>query len=657
QIQPLNINFGESVFFTPSQRSPAPTTVWQKGAEVNNTPDSKGKTDVIDPQIAVSDSVVAVLTWGTLVFYDKSGKPLPSTPTFLNPTNIQTLFADLLPAINRRAHLNPLVASIPEFQMDQGQWGDARIVFDATRKRWVIVGTVKNKVDDKAPFPAFLRLSQRRTKILFAISRDEDPAKGFFTYFTNGTPDDGACDSIVEQPCPNTSFTPGNAGDYPSVGVSHDRYLVTLHVSHAPLDGSDWKPLYGYMAVFDAADVASGSSDPEINVMWDWVLAGGGHAEGVTMPVVMQQKLPVMDTAALIVSTHDDKFVITTVSGNGPSSLGSLAVHISDLESPSLWLQKGSFQLIDYTNTSNQPITANLVGNKLFAAMDDCRKWVEGQSDCSPSIHLFSLDLTNLLLPSIEIDRVFGWRSTFDDAQDDVVAYGKPGVAANADGDMVVVYSRTSPRIFSEVRYSTWMHNEPDLRPSQLLRKGDGPMPVKLTDCLPPGTCKDKRLDTAGVAVDPFDHRGIWIAHLFANSSGGWSVAVGKVFGKQHADLQMSDVNFSPSSNIFPRSSLHVTYKIANGGDGSAKNPGVKVVLIAADGGRTVLGDDAPADVTPSHSRTINYSVHIPRTLGPGYYTVRAEGRLTAGEAEYNDGNNKADASVKLKVLAALPGH
>nr|MDQ2937095.1 hypothetical protein [Acidobacteriota bacterium] len=27
QIQPLNINFGESVFFTPSQRSPAPTTV------------------------------------------------------------------------------------------------------------------------------------------------------------------------------------------------------------------------------------------------------------------------------------------------------------------------------------------------------------------------------------------------------------------------------------------------------------------------------------------------------------------------------------------------------------------------------------------------------------------------------------------------------
>jgi hypothetical protein len=49
--------------------------------------------------------------------------------------------------------------------------------------------------------------------------------------------------------------------------------------------------------------------------------------------------------------------------------------------------------------------------------------------------------------------------------------------------------------------------------------------------------------------------------------------------------------------------------------------------------------------------------VRIPRTLGPGYYTVRAEARLNGGEAEYNDGNNKADSSGKLKVLAALPGH
>jgi hypothetical protein len=42
---------------------------------------------MIDPQVAASDTMVAVLTWDTLSFYDKSGTLLPSTPSFTNPTN------------------------------------------------------------------------------------------------------------------------------------------------------------------------------------------------------------------------------------------------------------------------------------------------------------------------------------------------------------------------------------------------------------------------------------------------------------------------------------------------------------------------------------------------------------------------------------------
>ena len=67
--KPESFDFGESMFFLESQRTPPLTTKWASGAK-----DNGGQ----DPQIAAGHSVIAVLTWDTLTFYDKSGNPLPS---------------------------------------------------------------------------------------------------------------------------------------------------------------------------------------------------------------------------------------------------------------------------------------------------------------------------------------------------------------------------------------------------------------------------------------------------------------------------------------------------------------------------------------------------------------------------------------------------
>lgn len=630
---PLTGNFGESLFSGESLRSPAPTTVWPHGARSNNEDNS----DVIDPQIAVSDTGVGILTWDDLVFYDKAGKAT-------SHWTIENLFDHAVKAIDEHLNLNPLVAKVPEFQMNE--IGDARIVFDAQRKRWIVVATAKNKGAEKTNFPISVIRSQRRTKILFAISKDEHPTD-FFTYAANATPDDGACDALTDQMCPNSAFRPGYAADYPAVGVSADKYLVTVHVGFRPLDGSDSQPQFALMVVFDANDVENGlHKEGTARMMWGWEMAGGGSANGVTMPVVMHQTLPNTD-AALIVHTHDDKFIITTVAGNSKAGLGSIAHHIGDLTPPTIWNQKGSFDQINYGNVGNVPLTATLIGNKLFAAIDDCRKWVDNQKFCSPSIHLFSVDMSRFPVTFAEIDRIFGGRSTLDDAPDDIVAYGNPGVAVNADGDMVVVYNRTSDKIFSEVRYSVWLHNEVDLRPSRLLRKGDGPMPAKLLDCPSPNSCKTKKLDTAGVALDPFDNRAIWIAHLFANSSGGWSVAVGKIFGKQHPDLIVRNVS-TPPFVTHPGATLRVSYTITDGGDGPARKPHVSILLISEDGARTVVDARLQLELASGDSRTTTYNVSIPSSLADGIYTVQAEAET--GDREYNDKNNTANAPVKIRV-------
>jgi len=87
---------------------------------------------------------------------------------------------------------------------------------------------------------------------------------------------------------------------------------------------------------------------------------------------------------------------------------------------------------------------------------------------------------------------------------------------------MVLVYTRYSvdkPQR-QEVRFSSWLHTEPDIRPSRLLQAAEADY-------------KDVT-DTSGIAVDPSDDEGVWIAQIFAaKDKAGFPrrIAVGRVFG------------------------------------------------------------------------------------------------------------------------------
>jgi len=161
--------------------------------------------------------------------------------------------------LDENLNLNAKAQNDPSFLFEAGEIGDARIIFDNFRNLWVVLATAKNNHPKTKDFA--LLTSQRRTKFLLAVSRDEDPRHGFRTFGLNATPDDGACGkNSDDSPCPGSRFTPGNAADYPSIGVSKTHYILTIGVGHAPLDGSDHTPLFTWMVVLNAGDVANGVS-------------------------------------------------------------------------------------------------------------------------------------------------------------------------------------------------------------------------------------------------------------------------------------------------------------------------------------------------------------------------------------------------------------
>jgi hypothetical protein len=646
--KPESLDIGESIFLLEGQRTPQLTTKWASGAK-----DNGGQ----DPQIASGHSLIAVLTWDTLTFYDKSGNPLPSIndpahpgKNFVNPTSTEIIFAGVVKLLDENLKLNSATHGDPSFLFQpDGEVGDARVIFDNFRNRWVVLATAKNNHPDTKDFA--LLTSQRRTKLLLAISRDEDPRHGFRTYGFNATPNDGACGkNSDDSPCPGSHFTPGNAADYPSLGVSKTHYIMTIGVGHAPLDGSPHNNQFSYMVTVNAEDAANGNLPIHMHAIWKWDLGEGDRPVGVTMPAVMQNDLPFTGAGwGVVASTANDHFVLTAVGPQDPPSLITMSWDMANIDGAPDWTQKGSNKPVAFGNVGDQPITATVKGTTLTTGFVDCRTWEDSQQECAPSLHLVSIDLTPFPgLASLTKDRVVGLRSVLDDNPHDVVAYGLPGIASNKNGDIAVVYGRSSPKMFMETRFSAWMHNEIDIRPSRELQKGKAPVPAS-GSCGSP--CKSIHADTAGVSLDPFDGESIWIAHSFADSDSSVRVAVAKVFGDKHPDLWMWSAQLTtPAKGLKKGDPVAVTFEMLNGGDGVAQQARGELLLVAADGKKTSLGHTSEASLGAGDSTSTNLVGTIPASLAKGDYKVEVRAKLKAGEKQYSEDNDSVIAgSVHVK--------
>ena len=144
-------------------------------------------------------------------------------------------------------------------------WYDMRVIYDDFRDRFWIIASARNPNWKMAGATLKQRIS-RRSKVALAVSRTSDPRDGFYLYWWNAVIDEGACATLGSPPgppaaCPNSTYQPGDAADYPSIGISKDFFTQTIGVVNVNPHDPDWPASAGKYAlvnVFDADKLASG---------------------------------------------------------------------------------------------------------------------------------------------------------------------------------------------------------------------------------------------------------------------------------------------------------------------------------------------------------------------------------------------------------------
>ena len=211
----------------------------------------------IDPQIAAGHQFVIVSTNGRISFYDKSGALLKATrlKPLENPISVSAFFDELKPSL--AANLN-LPSSVDPVTFGFNSHYDNRVIFDPYRNRfWIGALTInRNTKNEKLGLTPAQRGS-RRTKFLVAVSKTEDPRDGWHRYWWDATKDDGKCN--YGENCAGTQFSPGDAGDYPYIGINRFRLSQTNIVGHRdPTTGEITSRRYHMVTMVSAEALANG---------------------------------------------------------------------------------------------------------------------------------------------------------------------------------------------------------------------------------------------------------------------------------------------------------------------------------------------------------------------------------------------------------------
>jgi hypothetical protein len=298
-------------------------------------------------------------------------------------------------------------------------------------------------------------------------------------------------------------------------------------------------------------------------------------------------------------------------------------VKISALGGPRDASQSGSTELIKMTNLGTQPLRASCRNNRLSLTLNDSADW-QGTGTAIQSNRFVQLDVASFpALPSPGDpgyrERVFGLNNPIDDDPSSVFSYGWPVVEANAAGDVVIAYSRTGDTIDPEIRFSTWMHGEPDIRPSRLLKAGEKPYKLSWAS---PGPLP--WADTGGISVDPFDDEAVWFAHCYADShstDGNYAIYVGKVLGGRWP-WWILKVHALEVAHVRPGDPVQLTVSITNAGDGPAPAAAALAELIGRDDERIPIVRLRLPSLAPGGGSLIDLAVPLPEDVHAGSYEL-----------------------------------
>ena len=452
-------------------QTPAPATNWAG-------PTARTGIFPADPQIAVSRTHVVVTTNDSLAVYDKTGQlqqVLGPQPFFLNP------------ALSLPAGIDMTF--------------DVRAIFDAYRNRFWIGAIAFNSAHQND--------QSRLTKFIAAVSRTENPADGWFLYWWDAVAHDGVPNDPV--------FQPGDAGDFPSLGIDN----TAIYQTNAVNDNLSQQRRYWHVVFFPADALANGQTANGWQY-WDLTNPNGQVTGEVIQPVVHHGPSPHAFFASRYYAGGNEILVwALTDPLQAAQRIDRAEVTLQAFVSPGDAPQAGASQRIEMSNLGSDVSKAVYRNGRLHLTTNDARNWFnDGQA--LNSIRLVRLDVSTY--PNISttpgphfvfIDRIFGANNALTDQPTDHMYYGWPAVEVNQYGDMVIVYARTGATIFPEARLSAFLNSEADIRPSRLLKAGEDPYALDYPDLTSANVLRWG--DTAGACVDPFDDTAVWVTQAYAS--------------------------------------------------------------------------------------------------------------------------------------------
>jgi CARDB len=620
-----------------------------------------------DPQIAVSATHILLSGWDRWHTFTKDGARIQTVKA-------STFFADLIPHINSRLN----VPDTDKYGIDH--FFDTRLVYDDYRHRfWVMTLAKQKSTDDGITKTATNEdLSYRRAKVLVGVSATDDPTGDWYRYWWDGIIDDGICNApdapIQTVSCPGSPFRPGDGHDYAFIGISKWHFMETNITTR-----------YAYLSVASASHLASGKLGDGGIPAWQYGQIqysddGKIVADSILQPAVHHGPDSASGSWLLNLRTEssdDDRvgkvYLWFLSAGPGQPILGTAplsfgvaqmasaeqAPHDSIPEPRRLWAFPGHFVM-----------KAVWRAGDLYAVIPDCQKW-PGATECMAAIKLLRFGAFGDTGRPV-IDRTFGWRNAIFDPPDALFSYFMPAIEVNGSHHMAMVYQRSGPTIWPEVRLTLRFANHNDNRPSVPIHFGEFPVGCNTGDHECAGEKENetkpvRSIDNSAMAVDPFDDDAIWMFHAYgyppdgdeSSTKGGWKTVVAKVFGRPHPDVAVRAVRIlNPPPVVGGAISAEAT--VRNQGDGPASSVTVSFFLSSTSSindptHAVALGHQKVSTIDSGGLFTPGIKTSIPSSLPPGrYYLVVVAGEHS-GNVEYGERNNSS-ASDPFEVPARSSG-
>jgi len=356
---------------------------------------------------------------------------------------------------------------------------DPKIIYDNISNRWVIFALANNK-------PTYTKSSY-----LISVSQTSDPT-GLWSYFNlDATKDNGNATN-------DWADFPGLGYDARSIYITSNQFTRQIQFD------------YSKIRVINKSDLYNNSSNPSFVDFVKLKDANGLFVKDIkpSLQFGSSSSYYLLNT----VSNGDENYVTIwnlTYSNGIPQtpSPSKITLSTTNYIAPLEAVQKGSTNTINAKDCRISDVVYR--DGYLYGAFTIQRNDENGNAAGS-SIRYLKIDISN---NTTVINDIYG---------EDGVNYFYPEIFPDTDGNIAMVFNRSSANDYVGVAWTYRLTTDQSARPYAWLKQGEGPY-TNLVDGI------NRWGDYSGIAFDPSDGYKIWIYGEYATNNNTWGTWVGEI--------------------------------------------------------------------------------------------------------------------------------